>query len=258
MIESFGATNVGLRRKLNEDSLYVDDDLGLFVVADGMGGHNAGEIASRLAVETVSNFVQRSRKEEEITWPYGVDPKLSLNANRLLTAVMLANKRVWKEADNRQDYTGMGTTIVAALVDSDDNTISVVSAGDSRAYRFRREVFQQMTVDDSWVQAAVDEGVLLPEEAESHPMKNIITKAIGAKEDIDLAVEEHLLEDRDLFLLCSDGLHGMVSERNIAEMVRDANGSLEGLVRGLIDAANRNGGKDNVTALAVRFRRELG
>ena len=254
MIESFGATNVGLRRKLNEDSLFVDNDIGLFVVADGMGGHNAGEIASRLAVETVSNFVLRSRKEEEITWPYGVDPKLSLNANRLLTAVMLANKRVWKEADHRQDYTGMGTTIVAALVD--DESISVVSAGDSRAYRFRHEVFQQMTVDDSWVQAAVDEGVLQPEEAEDHPMKNIITKAIGAKENIDLAVEEHPLEDRDLFLLCSDGLHGMVSSRGIAEMVRSSNGSLEQLVRELIDAANRNGGKDNVTALALRYRRD--
>lgn len=254
MIECFGATDVGLRRKLNEDSLLVDGALGLFVVADGMGGHNAGEIASRLAVETVGNFVQRSREEEEITWPYGVDPKLSLNSNRLLTAVMLANKRVWKEADNRQDYTGMGTTIVAALVN--DDTISFVSAGDSRAYRLRDEEFRQMTVDDSWVQAAVDEGVLLPEEAESHPMKNIITKAIGAKENIDISVEEYELEDNDLYILCSDGLHGMIPDRQISEMVRSSNGSLEGLVQELIATANDKGGKDNVTALALRFRRE--
>ncbi len=253
MIESFGATDVGLRRKLNEDSLLVDGAVGLFVVADGMGGHNAGEIASRLTVETVGNFVQRSCEEEEITWPYGVDPKLSLNANRLATAVMLANKRVWKEADNRQDYTGMGTTIVAALVN--DQSISFVSAGDSRAYRLRNEDFQQMTVDDSWVQAAVDEGVLLPEEAESHPMKNIITKAIGAKENLDVSVQEHALEDNDLFLLCSDGLHGMISDRTIAEMLVAANGSLEELVHKLIRTANENGGKDNVTALAVRYRK---
>lgn len=254
MIESYGATDVGLRRKLNEDSLYLDNDVGLFVVADGMGGHNAGEIASKLAVETVSNFVQRSAAEEEITWPYGVDPKLSLNANRLLTAVMLANKRVWKEADQRQDYTGMGTTIVAALADQD--TISCVSAGDSRAYRLRGNVFQQMTVDDSWVQAAVDEGVLLPEEAESHPMKNIITKAIGAKENIDVAVDEYQLEHDDLYLLCSDGLHGMVPENRLSEIVKASNGALPDLVTRLIETANRNGGKDNITALVLRYRKD--
>src|SRR3989304_536543 len=110
MIESYGVTDVGLRRKLNEDSLILDNALGLFIVADGMGGHNAGEIASRLAVETVFNFVQRSGAEEEITWPYGVDPKLSLNANRLLTAVMLANKRVWKEAGQGEGHTRLGPT----------------------------------------------------------------------------------------------------------------------------------------------------
>lgn len=254
MIESYGATDLGLRRKLNEDSLFVDNEVGLFVVADGMGGHNAGEIASKLAVETVSNFVQRSSAEEEITWPYGVDPRLSLNANRLLTAVMLANKRVWKEADQRQDYTGMGTTIVAALADKD--TISFVSAGDSRAYRLRNRSFQQMTVDDSWVQAAVDEGVLLPEEAESHPMKNIITKAIGAKENIDITVDEYPLEDADLYLLCSDGLHGMIPEARLSEIVKASDGSLPDLVRELIAAANRNGGKDNITALALRYHRD--
>jgi len=216
------------------------------------GGHNAGEIASHLAVETVGNFVQRSREEDEITWPYGVDPKLSINSNRLLTAVMLANKRVFKEADSRQDYTGMGTTIVAALTNS--NTISFVSAGDSRAYRLREGEFLQLTVDDSWVQAAVDEGVLLPEEAESHPMKNIITKAIGAKEEVDVHVDEHSLQDDDLYLLCSDGLHGMITEKRLAEIVVNAGPSLADLVNGLIATANENGGKDNVTAVAIRYK----
>ena len=251
MIDSYGATDVGLRRKLNEDSILVDGEHGLFIVADGMGGHNAGEIASSLAVETVANFVHRSREEDEITWPYGVDPKLTLNANRLVTAVMLANKRVWKEADNRQDYTGMGTTIVAALANHE--TISFVSAGDSRAYRLRGEEFTQMTTDDSWVQAAVDEGVLLPEEAESHPMKNIITKAIGAKEHLDVSVDELALEDGDLYLLCSDGLHGMIPDREIERMIKEPDRSLEDVVTSLIQTANQNGGKDNVTALLVRY-----
>ena len=148
----------------------------------------------------------------------------------------------------------MGTTIVAALTKG--TIISFVSAGDSRAYRLRDGEFCQLTVDDSWVQAAVDEGVLMPEEAESHPMKNIITKAIGAKEDIDIAVEEHSLQSNDLYLLCSDGLHGMISEKRLAEMVVTAGASLEELVTALIATANENGGKDNVTAVAIRYKEE--
>ncbi len=163
---------MGLRRQLNEDTLVMDKDLQLFIVADGMGGHNAGEIASKLAAETVLNFIRRVREEEEITWPYGVDPALSINANRLRTAIMLANKRVWKEADNREDYTGMGTTIVAAV--TGDDCITFACAGDSRVYRIRGENLEQMTTDDSWVQVAINEGVLEPEEAETHPMRNII------------------------------------------------------------------------------------
>ena len=110
-----------------------------------------------------------------------------------------------------------------------------------------------MTVDDSWVQAAVDEGVLLPEEAESHPMKNIITKAVGAKENLDVTVEEHRLEDGDLYILCSDGLHGMIPEKALTELVTGSTGSLDELVHLLIETAKKNGGKDNVTVLAVRY-----
>ena len=177
MIESFGVTDIGRRRQLNEDAMLIDDKAGLYVVADGMGGHNAGEVASQLAVETVSNFVGRSGHDEEITWPYGVDPAISINANRLRTAVMLANKRVWKEADNREDYTGMGTTIVAGL--AEDASLILCGAGDSRAYRLRGDTLEQITVDDSWVQVALSEGLLQADEAENHPMKNIITKAVG-------------------------------------------------------------------------------
>jgi serine/threonine protein phosphatase PrpC len=248
-LDSFGATDVGLRRQLNEDSLVMDRDSGLFIVADGMGGHNAGEVASKLAVETVLNFIRRAR-EEEITWPYGIDPKLSINANRLRTAIMLANKRVWKEADNRQDYTGMGTTIVAAVVSKD--RITFIGAGDSRLYRFRGEKIEQLTIDDSWVQVAIDEGVLDPEEAEHHPMRNIITKAIGAKESIDVPVFEEQLENGDYYLLCSDGLHGMISDEEIRRVVLQSEGDLETRVKGLIQAANDNGGKDNVTVLVLR------
>lgn len=249
-IESHGASDVGLRRQLNEDFLVLDKEVGLFVVADGMGGHNAGEIASKLAAETVCKFMQHSSDEEEITWPYGIDPKLSINANRLRTAIMLANKRVWKEADQRQDYTGMGTTIVVAVVEG--GHITFAGAGDSRVYRIRKDQIEQMTVDDSWVQVAINEGVLDPGDANVHPMKNIITKAIGAKENIDFQVSEEQLEEGDLYLLCSDGLHGMLTDDEILKAVIESNGELEKGVQNLIKAANDNGGKDNVTALLLR------
>ena len=254
MIESYGATDVGLRRQLNEDSLVNDENLGLYIVADGMGGHNAGETASKLATETVLNFFLRSVEEEEITWPYGIDPKLSLEANRLRTAIMLANKRVWKEADNRRDYTGMGTTIVAAVAKPD--TVTFASAGDSCAYRIRDDRIEQVTIDDSWVQVAITEGVLNPEEAENHPMRNIITKAVGAKEDIETALHEEQFLENDLYLLCSDGLHGMISDEEILNNVIGSGGEPEESVHGLIQAANDNGGKDNVTVLILRHKKQ--
>jgi protein phosphatase len=252
MIESYGLSDVGRRRSLNEDSLLVDDDLSLYAVADGMGGHNAGEVASQLAIETVSNFVKRSRAEQEITWPYGIVPQLSVDANRLRTAVLLANKRVWKEADNREDYTGMGTTLVAALAREDE--LILCSAGDSRAYRFRAGELEQITVDDSWVQAAYSEGILRPEEIDLHPMRNIITKAIGARESVDVAVTEEKLQTGDLYLLCSDGLHGMVKDEDISAIIGASNGDLKQAVELLIQTANKNGGKDNVTAIIFRYQ----
>ena len=251
MITSFGVTDIGRRRQLNEDAMLIDDKAGLYVVADGMGGHNAGEVASQLAVETVSNFVGRSGHDEEITWPYGVDPAISINANRLRTSIMLANKRVWKEADNREDYTGMGTTIVGGL--AEEESLILCGAGDSRAYRFRGETLDQITVDDSWVQVALSEGLLQADEAENHPMKNIITKAVGAKQNIELTVQEETLQDGDIYLLCTDGLHGMLNHAGIVGILTDERDNLEAVVQGLVAAANENGGKDNITAVALRY-----
>jgi protein phosphatase len=132
--------------------------------------------------------------------------------------------------------------------------ITFTGAGDSRLYRFRGEKIEQLTTDDSWVQVAIDEGILDPEEAEHHPMRNIITKAIGAKESIDVAVSEERLEDGDFYLLCSDGLHGMISDGEIRRIVLQSEGELETCVKGLIQAANDSGGKDNVTVLVLRHR----
>ena len=252
MLEAFGKTDVGRRRKLNEDNLLIDRDTHLYAVCDGMGGHNAGEIASKMAIETLHAFIAKSHGEEkDITWPYGLEPNLSFEANRLKTAIKLANKRVFKAADNREDYTGMGTTLVAVLVN--DSTLTVGSAGDSRCYMVRGGKLTQLTRDDSWVSAAWAEGILSSDEIDRHPLRNVITKAVGAKDNIDLETSEHKLQAGDLVLLCSDGLHAMIADDAILGLLDPPPPSLEKAADALIDAANEAGGKDNVSVVLLRY-----
>jgi len=252
MLEAFGKTDVGRRRKLNEDNLLIDRDIHLYAVCDGMGGHNAGEIASKMAIETLHAFIAKSHGEEkDITWPYGLEPNLSFEANRLKTAIKLANKRVFKAADNREDYTGMGTTLVAALVN--DSTLTVGGAGDSRVYLVREGKLTQLTRDDSWVSAAWAEGILSSDEIDRHPLRNVITKAVGAKDNIDLETSEHTLAKGDLVLLCSDGLHAMITDEAILGLLNPVPESLEKAADALIDAANEAGGKDNVSVVLLRY-----
>lgn len=252
MLEAYGQSDVGRRRKLNEDSFLVDTNTSLFAVCDGMGGHNAGEVASGMAAETLAAFVERSHREKEITWPYGLDVNLSFDGNRLATALKLANKKVYKAADNREDYTGMGTTAVAALVSG--NVLTIGSAGDSRCYLLRGGQLSQLTRDDSWVSAAWAEGILSADEIEKHPLRNVITKAIGAKDSIEIDIVEHRFADGDIAILCSDGLHSMINDESILAAVTPFPGTLEEAAQKLIDAANEAGGKDNVSVVLVRYR----
>lgn len=251
MIEAYGQTDVGRRRKLNEDSFVVDAEASLYAVCDGMGGHNAGEVASRMAIEALESFIQKSHREKEITWPYGLETELSFEGNRLKTAIKLANKRVYKAADNREDYTGMGTTAVAALVNG--NVATIGSAGDSRVYLFRAGTLTQLTRDDSWVSAAWTEGILTSDEIDKHPLRNVITKAVGAKESIEIDIVEHPLASGDVIMLCSDGLHAMMNDEAILGVVTPFPDTLEQAAAQLIDAANEAGGKDNVTVVLVRY-----
>jgi protein phosphatase len=251
MIEAYGQTDVGRRRKLNEDNFLVDTETNLYSVCDGMGGHNAGEVASKMAIETLGAFIRKSHKEKEITWPYGLDVNLSFDGNRLKTALKLANKKVFKAADNREDYTGMGTTAVAALVSG--NLLTTASAGDSRCYVFSAGKLTQITRDDSWVSAAWAEGILSADEIEKHPLRNVITKAIGAKEDIEINVVEHKLAPGDVALVCSDGLHSMINDEAILAAVTPFPASLEEAAAKLIEAANEAGGKDNVSVVLMRY-----
>jgi serine/threonine protein phosphatase PrpC len=251
MLEAYGQTDVGRRRKLNEDNFLVAPEPGLYAVCDGMGGHNAGEVASKMAIETLQAFIEKSHKEKEITWPYGLDVNLSFDGNRLKTAIKLANKKVFRAADNREDYTGMGTTVVAGLVS--DNTLTLGSAGDSRCYLLRNGQLSQLTRDDSWVSAALGEGILNSDEIERHPLRNVITKAVGAKDSIELDVVEQKLSPGDVALICSDGLHAMLSDQEIQRTLTPFPESLEEAAGKLIDAANEAGGKDNVSVVLLRY-----
>ena len=250
MIEAFGRTDVGRRRKINEDSFLVSPETSLYAVCDGMGGHNAGEVASRMAIETISAFVERSAVEKEITWPWGLDANVSFEANRLKTAIRLANARVYQAADNREELTGMGTTVVAVLVSP--GLVTIGSAGDSRCYRVRDGELSQLTRDDSWVSAALGEGILNSDDVEHHPLRNVITKAVGARDTIDLDVVEHELKPGDVLMLCSDGLHGMINDQEIKRLLVPVPDSLEEASARLIDAANEAGGRDNVSVVLLR------
>jgi PPM family protein phosphatase len=251
MLVAHGVTHPGSVRKINEDSLFWNLDLGLFLVADGMGGHNAGEVASRLAVDTMKGFMQRSRDGDDFTWPYGIDPQLSFDANRLMTAIKLANRRVFKAGESRDEYTGMGTTIVAALVEEDRLIISGV--GDSRIYLFRGAKLTQLTRDDSWVatvlarEPGMDEATLA-----SHPMRHVLTNVIGAREQTDVEVNEQMLNPGDVLLLCTDGLHGAIDDRTLESVLAGAPGDEKQAAERLVETALERNGSDNITALVVR------
>jgi PPM family protein phosphatase len=252
MIEAFGRSDVGRRRKLNEDSLVVAEDLGLFAVCDGMGGHNAGEVASRMAIEEITRFIRESHATEfeKVAWTFGVDAALSRDGNRIRTAIKLANEKVFLGANTNEECAGMGTTVVAALVK--DDLLTVGWAGDSRCYLVRDGQLTQLTRDDSWVSAAASEGILSAEEIEHHPLRNIITKAIGARDAIEVDIVEEQLRSDDLVLLCTDGLHSMISGSEISASLSRADDDVTQVVGRLIDAANEAGGKDNVSVVLLR------
>ena len=229
MLDAHGATHPGRVRAVNEDAFLVDRDLQLFVVADGMGGHKAGEVASRIAVEAVQAALGRSRNHLECTWPYGIDGSLSVDANRLLTALKVANRKVFRAADASDDYTGMGTTIVAALAGG--NSICYGGVGDSRVYVYSGDVLAQVTEDDSWLTILATDPTVTEEEKKSHPMRNVLTKVLGATASIDVDISERPLRGGDRFLLCSDGLHRAMDDSMIGAALSGASSASEATTR---------------------------
>jgi serine/threonine protein phosphatase PrpC len=250
-LEAHGVTHPGKVRKVNEDSLLCQPDPGLFVVADGMGGHNAGEVASRLALEAISNFLAMSRDGEDFTWPYGLNPTLSFHGNRLMTAIKLANRRVFKVGESRDEYTGLGTTVVAALVD--DDQLIFCGVGDSRIYLYSGESFEQLTEDDSWMATILAREPGKDESAfASHPMRHVLTNVLGAREQLDMDVIERTFAPGDVILLCSDGLHGALDDAALCAVLATG-ASVDTMAQQLVDRALEQDGHDNITALVVRL-----
>ena len=251
-IEYAGLTHVGMKRNHNEDSFLLVPEVNLFIVADGMGGHSAGEIASRIAVEEVAEFFRMTERDEEATWPYKMDRSRNYEENRLGTSIKLANARIRERSRLEAKYDGMGTTLVAIFFKGGQAFIGHV--GDSRVYRFRGGALSQITEDHSLLNDYIKAKKLTEEEIENFQYKNVIVRALGMKDQVEVDVLRDTPQPGDIYLLCSDGLSGMVPDAQIAEILAATSEDLNAAAERLIEAANAAGGNDNVTAVLTRVR----
>jgi len=247
-VKSFGSTDVGLLRSHNEDCFAVSDREQLYVLADGMGGHNHGEVASRIAVNSIFDYIPEALSNDG-TLPISYDAKLTRHSNCLKTSIHTAHDRVLRAIREDGSLLGMGTTIVSALYH--DKVMSLAHVGDSRCYRLRHGHLELLTQDHTWVNEQVVAGYLSEEQAKSHPLKNVVTRALGGDSDIVVDVLETNARPGDLFLLCSDGLTTMLSDEEIHERLVDGQ-SLDETCRRLIHDANARGGFDNVTVVLLQ------
>jgi PPM family protein phosphatase len=249
-VSSAVASHPGLRRAANEDAHCVRPDLGLYLVSDGMGGHAAGEVASRTVAAAVEQCVlDTSHLGPDDTWPVPYDPALSLEGNRLAIAICLANRRLQQAMDGNGAFRGMATTVAALLIGADDGVVAHV--GDSRVYRWRNGVLEQITDDHSWVGEQVRAGMLTESDARNHPLRNVVTRAITGGGDPVVDVQQLHAREGDRMLACSDGLSGVVPIEAMARIL-GAGQTPADVCQVLVDAANQAGGPDNIT-VAVLF-----
>jgi len=240
-----GLSDVGRQRHHNEDRFILLPEFNVFVVADGMGGHQSGEVASRMAASAIAKYF-RGTGPEGRALPVG---------QRLRSAVIEANARIFARADDSRMHRGMGTTVVAGAYCTDDRTFYVAHAGDSRCYRVRGDEIKQLTRDHSLISDALLERPDLTETDLRYLPKNVITRALGISPTVDVDLRAERVEPHDVFLLCSDGLHGLVDDTTIASIVHE-NSVLTHACARLVDAANENGGRDNITVVLVRIEPE--
>ncbi|HEX9188623.1 MAG TPA: Stp1/IreP family PP2C-type Ser/Thr phosphatase [Vicinamibacteria bacterium] len=250
-IQCEARSDVGRKRKGNEDSLFLNPDQRLYVVADGMGGHAAGEVASRVAVDAINEFVTITGGNEEITWPFGLDDSISYEGNRLKTAIRQANRKVLEAVRESAEYEGMATTVAAVLVDGD--VANLAHVGDSRIYLWSGGRILQLTSDHSWVNEQIQSGVISPEQARSHPLRNVVTRALGGRADLLVDVQARQMVAGDVLLLCSDGLTTMIADDDIARILGEAEGDIARAATALVAEANERGGEDNITVVLLKF-----
>jgi protein phosphatase len=250
-VRSFGISHRGLVRGLNEDRFLNVEKEGLFLVADGMGGLAKGDVASRIAVETIETFVTKSRRED-ITWPIKYQKQHSVEANRFLAAVSLANWKIYNEMLKSPRNTPMGTTLVGLLLDGE--RIILANVGDSRAYRIVNRRIEQLTEDHSLVMEEVKKGRITLEEARQHPQRHVISRALGIFDTPEVDITTLEIQDGELYLLCSDGLSDMLTDDEILSLVQShERNALNDMGEALIHLANSHGGKDNITVVLVAF-----
>jgi serine/threonine protein phosphatase PrpC len=245
ILEFFSVTDTGRARRNNEDAVALDEAGRLAVLADGMGGYNAGEVASQMASERVrAELAERLR-------PLGATPTETELKSALLDAVEHANRAVYDAAMSTAEYAGMGTTLVVAVFRGDKLWLGHI--GDSRAYRFRNGHLEQLTRDHSLLQEQIDAGLITAEQAAYSMHKNLVTRAVGVDEIVELEIHDHAVEPGDVLLMCSDGLSDMLSDEQIAQLLR-TNDSLAGAGAMLVQAANAAGGRDNIAVVLVRAK----
>ena len=242
-------TDTGKVREHNEDAIGSDADMGLMVLADGMGGYNAGEVASGIAVQTITEMATEGASREERN---DRDPTTGMMRQTIVLrdAISRANKIIFQTAQSQTHCEGMGTTLVAAMFY--DNTISIAHVGDSRAYRLRNEKFEQLTLDHSLLQELVDRGFYSEEEAQRSTNRNYVTRALGVEPTVEVEVQEFEVLPDDIYLLCSDGLPDMVEDEDIHLTISTFNASLDVVGQQLVKLANDHGGRDNVSVMLTQ------
>lgn len=248
-IRSIGASDVGKVREHNEDTIGVDNDIGLLVLADGMGGYNAGEVASGIAVKTIMSLVKEAYERQNLLVADS-ETGLSRPSIVLRDAITRANKIIYQTAKTQAQCEGMGTTVVACLFNN--NRISVAHVGDSRLYRLRGNRYEQLTLDHSLLQELIDRGFYTQAEAQRAANKNYVTRALGVENTVDVEIHEYPVNKGDYYLLCSDGLSDMVEDEDIHLTISTFGANLETIAKQLIQLSNDNGGRDNISIVLAQ------
>jgi protein phosphatase len=246
----FGAaTDPGRVRSRNEDRFVADGDLGFFAVVDGMGGHAGGELASITIAEAVTNFIRETASDSEKTWPAGLDARLSVLANRLQVAIRAANRTLATKAQTDTALEGSGATLAAALYG--ESRIAVSNVGDCRVYLLREGRLQQITKDHSVVAEQVAQGLIDSEAARTHPLRHVVTRAVSGQAGMAVDVLELDIKPGDRLVICSDGIHGVLTDPEITSLVSANGASLDEVCKTIIAEANARGGPDNATTVLV-------